>query len=127
MNSKASYLDATWHNGDMTVLDDYLARLEGADKQIIGDMYAIVREMVPDASEELSYAMPAFKYKGKSVVAIMANKEFLSLYPFGNVENLGLNLEEFERTSGSIHFSAEHPIPDSLLREIVEARLHQIG
>jgi uncharacterized protein YdhG (YjbR/CyaY superfamily) len=127
MNSKSSYLGATWHNGDMTVIDDYLARLEGADKQIIGDMYAIVREMVPDASEELSYAMPAFKYKGKSVVAIMANKEFLSLYPFGNVENLGLNLEEFERTSGSIHFSAEHPIPDSLLREIVEARLHQIG
>jgi uncharacterized protein YdhG (YjbR/CyaY superfamily) len=111
----------------MTVIDEYLAGMGGKEKQVIEHMYMIVREMVPDATEELNYAMPAFKYKGKGLVAIMANKEFFSLYPFGNVENLGLDLSEFECTTGSIHFSAEHPVSDSLLREIIEARLRQIG
>lgn len=108
------------------MIDDYLAGLSGAEKQTIEHMYAVVREMVPGATEELSYAMPAFKYKGKGLVAIMANKEFLSLYPFGNVENLGLDLSGFESTKGSIHFSVERPIPDGLLRAIISARIGQI-
>jgi uncharacterized protein YdhG (YjbR/CyaY superfamily) len=77
----------------MTVIDEYLASLSGKDKQVIEHMYAVVREMVPDATEELSYAMPAFKYKGKGLVAIMANKEFMGLYPFGNIENLGFRYQ----------------------------------
>jgi|GEM_PF-1287713 len=115
------------NNKGMSVVDDYLATLHGAEKDMIGHLYAIVREVVPDATEELSYAMPAFKYRGKGLVAIMANKQFLSLYPFGAVENLGLDLSGFETTSGSIHFSAEHPISDDTLRSIVKARLQQIA
>jgi uncharacterized protein YdhG (YjbR/CyaY superfamily) len=89
-------------------------------------MYGIVRQMVPGATEELSYAMPAFKYKGKGLVAIMANKKFLSLYPFSAVDKLGVDLSAFERTSGSIHFSLDKPIADDLLCKIITARLRQI-
>ena len=110
----------------MSVIDDYLETLSGAEKATLAHMYGIVREMVPDATEELSYAMPAFKYKGKSLVAIMATKNFLSLYPFGNTANLGLDLSAFEGTKGSIHFSPENPISDALLQKIVQARIQQI-
>lgn len=110
----------------MSVIDDYLASLSGPAKTTIEHMYGIVRKMVPNATEELSYAMPAFKYKGKGLVAIMSNKEFLSLYPFGAVDRLGVDVSAYERTSGSIHFSADKPIPDDLLRQIVTARMQQI-
>lgn len=110
----------------MTTIDDYLTTLSGAEKVAIEHMYGIVREMVPEATEGMSYAMPAFKYKGKSLVAIIANKDFLSLYPFGAVEKLDLDLSAFECTSGSIHFTAEKPISDELLRKIIAARVQQI-
>lgn len=110
----------------MSVVDEYLSTLADSEKAVVAHMYGVVREMVPDVTEELSYAMPAFKYKGKSLVAIMVNKRFLSLYPFGAVDKLGLDLSGFERTSGSVHFSVEKPIPDSLLRQIVAARLRQM-
>lgn len=110
----------------MSVVDDYLVTLGGQEKPLVEHMYGFVREMVPDATEGMSYAMPAFKYKGKSLVAIMANKDFLSLYPFGAIEKLGLNLSAFECTSGSIHFSTEKPISDELFRKIIDARLRQI-
>lgn len=110
----------------MSVIDEYLASLSGREKATIEHMYGVVRQMVPEAAEELSYAMPAFKYKGKGLVAVMSNKNFLSLYPFGAVDKLGIDLSTFECTSGSIHFSADKPIADNLLREIITARLRQI-
>lgn len=81
---------------------------------------------VPDATEELSYAMPAFKYKGKSLVAIIARKNFLSLYPFGAIEKLGVDVSGLETTKGSIHFTVDKPLSDKLLRDIITARLRQI-
>jgi uncharacterized protein YdhG (YjbR/CyaY superfamily) len=111
----------------MSVIDEYLAQLSGPEKAIIEHMYGIVRQLAPDATEELSYAMPAFKYKGKGLVAIMANKKFLSLYPFGAVDKLGVDISAYEHTSGSIHFSVDKPIVDDMLRQIVTARLRQIN
>jgi uncharacterized protein YdhG (YjbR/CyaY superfamily) len=110
----------------MSVIDDYVDTLRGPERVELQRMYVLVRQMVPDATEELSYAMPAFKYNGKGLVAIMANKDFLSLYPFGAVDRLGVDLSGFETTTGSIHFTLEHPISDELLRQIIKARLGQI-
>lgn len=110
----------------MTVVDDYILTLDGAVRQAVIHIYALVRQLVPDATEEVSYAMPAFKYQGKGLVAIMANKEFISLYPFGSVKRLGVDVSDFECTSGSIHFTPEKPIPDKLLQQIIVARLKQI-
>ena len=110
----------------MTVIDDYLSSLNGTEKAVIGHMYDLVRQWIPEATEDLSYGMPAFKYKGKGLVSIMANKNFLSLYPFGAVEKLAVDTSAFEKTSGSIHFSSKKPIPDKLLKEIILARKQQI-
>ncbi len=110
----------------MTVIDEYLETLTGQEKQILAHMYKVVRATIPDATEELSYNMPSFKWQGKGVIAIMSNKKFLSIYPFCNVERLGLDLSAYEGTKGSIHFSVEHPVPDELLTIIIAARQQQI-
>lgn len=110
----------------MSVIDEYLASLHDPAKSIIEHMYAVIRQTVPDTTEKLSYAMPSLAYKGKGLVAIMANKKFLSLYPFGAVEKLGVDLSAFEQTSGSIHFTPDNPIDDALLASIVLARKRQI-
>lgn len=110
----------------MSVIDDYLETLDAPLKDMIEHMHTVVRQTAPGATEELSYAMPAFKYKGKCLIAIIAHKRFLSLYPFGSVERLGIDLTAYECTSGSIHFSLAKPIPDVLLRDILAARVSQI-
>lgn len=95
-------------------------------KQLLSIFYALARQLVPNATEEMSYAMPSFKYKGKGLVAIMANKNFLSLYPFGSIEKLHVDVSDFEQTSGSVHFTTSKPISDKLFTEIIKARLGQI-
>ncbi|MGH7142495.1 MAG: iron chaperone [Candidatus Saccharimonadales bacterium] len=110
----------------MSVIDDYLASISGTEKATIEHIYGVVRQLVPGATEGISYSMPCLKYKGKALVAIMAKKNFLSLYPFGLIERLGVDTSAFEQTSGSIHFTPDKPIPDELLRGIIEARKQQI-
>jgi uncharacterized protein YdhG (YjbR/CyaY superfamily) len=110
----------------MSVIDDYLASLSGPEKQLLGHMYAIVREVVPEATEETSYAMPAFKYHGEAVASIFVRDRFISLYPFCGIARLGLDLGTYETTSGSIHFTVEHPLSDELLKQIIIARVRLI-
>ncbi len=110
----------------MSVVDDYLVTVADPEKSVLEHMYAAVREAVPDTTEELSYNMPAFKWQGKGLIAIMSNKNFMSIYPFCNHERLGLDLSGYETTKGSIHFTLEHPVSDELLRAIIAARQKQI-
>ncbi len=110
----------------MSVVDDYIATIANPEKSVLEHMYAVVRETVPDTTEELSYNMPAFKWRGKGLVAILSNKDFMSIYPFCNHDRLGLDLSGYETTKGSIHFTLEKPVPDTLLREIIAARQKQI-
>lgn len=110
----------------MSVIDEYLASLTGPEKATVAHIYGVVRKLVPEAVAARSYGMPALKYKGKGLVAVMANKRFLSLYPFQAVDKLNLDLGAFECTSGSIHFSVEHAIPDELLQSIIRTRMEEI-
>lgn len=110
----------------MSVIDDYLGTLQDPEKRIIEHMYEIARRVAPSAVEELCYAMPSFTYKNKGLVSVIANKNFISVYPFCSLERLDLDFSAFEHTSGSLHFSADKPISDDLFRQIVTARMRQI-
>jgi uncharacterized protein YdhG (YjbR/CyaY superfamily) len=108
----------------MSVLDDYLVGLTSPKRETVGHIYQLVRRWVPSATEEQYYGMPTFKYLGKGLLAVMATKQGLSLYPFCEIGRLrlGVRLSGFQGTNGSLHFSPDHPIPVDLLGAIVEAR-----
>ena len=106
----------------------YLETVEGVDRAALERVYAVAREVVPDAAEGTSYGMAALLHRGKGLVATVRAKSFLSLYPYSGavIASLGDALGDFETTSGSVHYSADHQIPDDLLRRIIEARRAEI-
>jgi uncharacterized protein YdhG (YjbR/CyaY superfamily) len=106
----------------------YLSTVEGADRDALQRVYAIAREVVPEAEEGTSYAMAALLYRDKGLIATVRAKKFLSLYPYsgGVIASVLEVLSDFETTSGSIHYSADHQLPDAIVRRIVEARRAEI-
>jgi len=106
----------------------YLSMVEGADRDALQRVFAIAREVVPEAEEGTSYAMPALLYRDKGLIATLRAKKFLSLYPYSGavVASVLEALSDFETTSGSIHYSADHQLPDAIVRRIVEARRAEI-
>jgi uncharacterized protein YdhG (YjbR/CyaY superfamily) len=110
----------------MSVVDEYLAMLSGKQKQVAQHMYDVARALTPGVKEEFKYNLPTLTYKGKGVASIMANRDFMSYYPFCNHETLGVDVSAYQTTKGSIHFSASKPLPDGLIAQLVTARLAQI-
>ncbi|ALV45084.1 hypothetical protein MB46_05750 [Arthrobacter alpinus] len=106
----------------------YLSTIEGADRAALERIYAIAREVVPEAEEGTSYAMAALIYRGKALIATVQAKKFLALYPYsGAVVAANQHvLTNFETTTGSIHYSAEHQLPEVAVRRIVQTRRAEI-
>jgi len=112
----------------MSIIDEHIATFTPAQQTEFGRISRIVRDTVPAAEEGMSYAMPAFLYKGKAFIAFAAKKKHLSIYPFSGkvIDRLRDKLGNFGLSSGTIRFSEDNPIPEDLLKEIITARLEEI-
>jgi uncharacterized protein YdhG (YjbR/CyaY superfamily) len=112
----------------MSVVDDYLADLGEPRRAPLDHIRHIVREAVPDAVEEKSYGVPAFKVDGRPLLGFSAGRQHLSLYPFSPavIDALQHDLAGHELAKGTIRFSEENPISDELVRSIVARRLGEI-
>jgi uncharacterized protein YdhG (YjbR/CyaY superfamily) len=113
----------------MSAIDDYLEKIEAPQRDALERICQIVREAVPGAEEATSYGMPAFKVKGKPLLGFTASQRHLSLHPFspGVIETVKDGLGGFELSKGTIRFTLDNPIPDEVLRRVIEARLKEIG
>lgn len=111
-----------------SVIEDSLAGLDDADRSAIEHVYALAREAVPEASEGVSYGMAALLYRGRGLVAVRRTRAGLSLYPFSGkvIAAIADDLVGRERTTGSIHFDAAHPLPDAVLRRLVAVRRAEV-
>ncbi len=112
----------------METVDQYISSLEPADRVVFEVVASQVKAWVPEVTQGLSYGMPAFKYKDKALLSVMACKNHYGVYPFSGkvIAKLEDQLSAYKTTSGSVHFTKRVPIPGSLLKTIIEARLAEI-
>lgn len=112
----------------MGQVSEYLSTINGEDRAALERVYAIAREVVPEAEEGTSYGMAALIYRGKGLIAATRTKRFLSLYPYSGavIASASDALSDFETTRGSVHYSADHQLADTVVRRIVEARRTEI-
>ncbi len=110
-------------------VDVYLATLPAPQQAALGRVREAVRRLAPNAVETISYGMPGFKMNGRGLLWFAGWKSHCSLYPLTDAflaEHAG-ELEGFERTKGSLHFTPERPLPDDLLEALIRARLADLG
>ena len=112
----------------MGIVDDALAALQEPDRGCLQHVVEIARSLAPDATEGMSYGMPALKLDGKPLVAAVAAARHLSVFPFSSavVEAVAGRLEGYPLSKGTIRFSADHPVPDDVLADIVRMRMAEI-
>jgi uncharacterized protein YdhG (YjbR/CyaY superfamily) len=64
-------------------IDTYLAGLDEPERDTLQQLRESIRAVIPDAEECISYGMPAFKIRGKTVAGFAAFKNHLSYLPHG--------------------------------------------
>ncbi len=72
--------------------------------------------------------MPAFRVDGKVVAGFAAFKNHLSYLPHSGdvLRDLGDAVAGYDATPGSLHFPVDQPLPDDLVRMLVEAKLRRL-
>ena len=110
-------------------IDGYLASVEEPKRSTLQALRRSILDVVPEAEQCISYGMPAFKVQGKTVAGFAAFKDHLSYLPHSGsvLSELGDDLAGFASTKGSLHFAVDQPLPDSLVRRLVETRMRQLG
>lgn len=109
-------------------IDTYLKPLLQPQKSTLIEMRARILEVVPDANQVISYAVPAFEVNGEIVAGFAAGKNHCSYYPFAGepIEALAADLHEYKTSKGAIQFSLAKPLPKALIRKLIRYRLKMI-
>ena len=105
-------------------IDEYLAGVPEPARTTLNTIRATIRSVVPpEATEVISYRIPAFKYKGM-LVWFGAFSDHCSLFPgAGIIETFKEELKRYRVAKGTIQFPLDKPLPAALLKKIVKARV----
>ena len=109
----------------MVTVDEYFLNVPEPARTTLAKVRAAIRSVVPaEATESISYGMPAFRYKG-ALVAYAAFRNHCSFFPMNSalVKQFGAELEGFETAKGTIRFSSEKPLSLALIKKMVKVRV----
>lgn len=106
----------------------YLARLSSAQLVVLDHLRATIAGAAPEATEVISYRMPAFKWDGRRLVYYAAFRDHFSLFPasYAVMERLADELTPYVSGKATLQFTAERPLPDRLVTRIIELRLAEV-
>jgi uncharacterized protein YdhG (YjbR/CyaY superfamily) len=106
-------------------MDAYLATLRHDQRDALERLRQRISRLLPDATETISYGMPAFNVRGRAVVWFPGWKEHCSIYPLTDTFRAehADELTGYRQTKGSLHFTPDAPLPEALVDAFVRARL----
>jgi uncharacterized protein YdhG (YjbR/CyaY superfamily) len=106
-------------------VDEYLRGVEEPKRSVLQTLRRTILDIVPDAEQVISYGVPAFRVRGKTVAGFAAFKTHLSYLPFSGsvLGQLADELDGYTLTKSSLHFPVDRPLPKSLVKKLIAARL----
>ena len=109
-------------------IEQYLELLPLESQKALETLRKIIQDTVPNAEEGFSYGVPAFKIKGRPIVCYAAFKNHCGFYPMSPevLNRFASDLADFEMSKGTIRFKIDKPLPETLVKRIVKARLKEL-
>ena len=109
-------------------VDEYLRGLEEPKRSTLQALRRTILEIVPDAEQVISYRVPAFRVRGKTVAGFAAFKSHLSYLPFSGsvLGQLADELDGYSTTKSALHFPVDRPLPKLLVKKLIALRLDEI-
>ena len=106
---------------DVNLVDAYIAKQPSDAQLVLRRVRRIIRKVLPDAEETISYQIPTYKLDGQHVVYFAGWKHHWSLYPVTDLVRaaLGSELGACEVSKGTVRFRLADPVPAKLVERIV--------
>jgi uncharacterized protein YdhG (YjbR/CyaY superfamily) len=106
-------------------VEEYLRGVEEPKRSTLQQLRRTILEIVPDAEQVISYRVPAFRVRGKTVAGFAAYKDHLSYLPFSGstLGDLADELEGYSMTKSALRFPVDRPLPKTLVKKLLAVRL----
>lgn len=116
-------MDQNKQNSEL--VNEYIAAFP-ADVQLkLRRLRHIIQEAAPLAEEKISYNMPTYAQHG-NLVHFAAYTKHIGFYPApSGILAFKEQLSRFKGAKGSVQFPLDQPLPENLIREIVEFRVKE--
>jgi uncharacterized protein YdhG (YjbR/CyaY superfamily) len=111
-------------------VDAYIAALPPDQRDALIALRARLRALLRDHLEVMSYAMPGFRQpgpKGKMVVGYAAFAKHLGLYPHSGSVIPQIDCAPFKTSKSGVLFTPDRPLPDGLLKQIIDTRQAELA
>ncbi|HEY2362123.1 MAG TPA: DUF1801 domain-containing protein [Candidatus Angelobacter sp.] len=109
-------------------VEEYFAAVPEPARSALTQIREAIRSVVPpEATEIISYKIPAFKHK-KVLVWYAAFANHCSLFPTAAlIDTFKDELKDFSTAKGTVHFPLDHPMPVDLIKKMVKERQGRSG
>jgi len=106
-------------------IGEYIATFPPAVQAILRKIRATAAAAAPDATEKISYRMPAFIQDGV-LIYFAAFKNHIGVFPpVSGDPRLERSLKRYMGPKGNLKFPLDEPVPYPLIKKIVALRLRQ--
>ncbi len=102
-------------------VDEYLQQLPEASQPPLQQVRQLVKTLLPDANEVISYQMPAFKQQ-RVFCYVGVFKKHLGVYPpLSFTHPLSEQLLPYRGPKGNLQFPLQQPLPVELISQLLQA------
>jgi len=109
-----------------STIDEYLAGLTSDKRATLNTVRKAIKAAAPGAVEGVSYGIPAFRMNGRMLMWFGAATNHCSVYPGAYpIKALKEELAGYEVSKGTVRFPVDKPLPASLIRKLVKARISE--
>ncbi|WP_353127214.1 iron chaperone [Parapedobacter pyrenivorans] len=109
---------------DYQTIDEYHQAFGGETLARMQTVRKIINELVPDATESISYQIPCFKYHGYLIYYCAFPKHISLSHPYSEAfwEHFKADLVGYKTSKSVIQIPMDKPLPEALINKIVAFR-----
>ena len=105
-------------------IDEYIAACPPESQDYLQQIRKLIRSLVPDAKERISYQIAAFERNGKNIIHFAGWKKHVSLYPVpAGSEAFERQIAKYAGGKGTLKFPLDEPLPIKLIERVVKLHL----
>ena len=113
----------------MSHLSKYYPDLEKQKLQVLEELWEYAKSIEPNATEGLSYGLPALKLNDRPLIGFSIAKNHMSVYPFSPkiIDAVKIDLDGFQVSKGLIRFTEDNVVPRNVIELMIALRKEQLS
>lgn len=106
-------------------IDEYHATFPANVQKLLNQLRKVIQQAAPQATETISYNMPAFKFH-RNLVYYAAYKKHIGFYPSSQPLIVYKDeLSAYKTSKGAVQLPLDKALPIALIKKIVKFRLNE--